>query len=102
MNDATSQLLKLNLIKARIHQKILSIVDLRTMERMSPNELKTELKNLCERILDEESLAINALERRTIVQSIQNEMLGLGPLEPLLADTSISDILVNGPYSVYV
>ncbi len=102
MNDSNSQLLKLNLIKARIHQKILSIVDLRTMERMSPNELKSELKHLCERILDEESLAINALERRTIVQSIQNEMLGLGPIEPLLADTSISDILVNGPYSVYV
>lgn len=102
MNELHSQIEKLNSIKSKIHLKILSIVDLRTMERMSAIELKNELKLLCEKILDEELLAINEVERRTIVQSIQNEMLGLGPLEPLLGDPTISDILVNGPFSVYV
>jgi pilus assembly protein CpaF len=72
------------------------------MESMSAEQLRKELKLLTERLLDEDSVAINESERRTIVQSIQNEMLGLGPIEPLLADTTVSDILVNGPSRVYV
>jgi pilus assembly protein CpaF len=69
---------------------------------MSPEQLRSELKLLTERLLDDDSIAINESERRTVVQSIQNEMLGLGPIEPLLADTTVSDILVNGPNRVYV
>jgi pilus assembly protein CpaF len=72
------------------------------MESMSPEQLRSELKLLTERLLDDDSIAINESERRTVVQSIQNEMLGLGPIEPLLADTTVSDILVNGPNRVYV
>ena len=93
---------RLESIKAKIHRKILSLVDLRTMETMSSEQLRSELKLLGERLLDEDGLAINESERHSIVQSIQNEMLGLGPIEPLLADSSISDILVNGPNKVYV
>ena len=89
-------------IKAKIHQKILSLVDLRSMESMSPEQLRADLKRLGEKLLDEDGLAVNEAERLTIVQSIQNDMLGLGPIEPLLADTTVSDILVNGPYKVYV
>jgi pilus assembly protein CpaF len=89
-------------IKSKIHKKILGLVDLRTMESMSPDQLRSELKLLTERLLDDDSIAINESERRTVVQSIQNEMLGLGPIEPLLADTTVSDILVNGPSRVYV
>ena len=89
-------------IKARIHQKILSLVDLHTMEKMSSEQLKSELKLLGERLLDDDGIAINEAERRKIVQSIQNEMLGLGAIESLLADPSVSDILVNGPFKVYV
>ena len=89
-------------IKSRIHKRILDLVTLSTMEGMTPDQLRKELKILSERLLDEDAIAINEVERRSIVQSIQNEMLGLGPIEPLLADTSVSDILVNGPYKVYV
>lgn len=89
-------------VKTNIHKKILGLVDLRTMESMSPDKLRTELKVLTERLLDEDGVAMNESERRSVVQSIQNEMLGLGPIEPLLADTTVSDILVNGPYRVYV
>ena len=98
----TTALSRIENIKSKIHKKILSLVDLRTMESMSAEQLRKELKLLTERLLDEDSVAINELERRTIVQSIQNEMLGLGPIEPLLADTTVSDILVNGPSNVYV
>ncbi|CAN1557399.1 CpaF Flp pilus assembly protein, ATPase CpaF [Burkholderiaceae bacterium] len=98
----TTALSRIEKIKSKIHKKILSLVDLRTMENMSAEQLRKELKLLTERLLDEDSVAINESERRTIVQSIQNEMLGLGPIEPLLADTTVSDILVNGPSRVYV
>jgi pilus assembly protein CpaF len=98
----TSALSHIENIKSKIHKKILGLVDLRTMESMSPDQLRSELKLLTERLLDDDSIAINESERRTVVQSIQNEMLGLGPIEPLLADTTVSDILVNGPNRVYV
>lgn len=93
---------RIELIKARIHNKILNLVNLHTMEGMTSEQLKKELKLLSERLLDEDETAINEAERRSIVQSIQNEMLGLGPIEPLLADPTVSDILVNGPNRVYV
>jgi pilus assembly protein CpaF len=98
----TSALTHIEAIKSKTHKKILGLVDLRTMESMSPEQLRSELKLLTERLLDDDSIAINESERRTVVQSIQNEMLGLGPIEPLLADTTVSDILVNGPNRVYV
>ena len=98
----TSALSHIENIKSKIHKKILGLVDLRTMESMSSDQLRSELKLLTERLLDDDSIAINESERRTVVQSIQNEMLGLGPIEPLLADTTVSDILVNGPNRVYV
>lgn len=89
-------------IMSRLHREILSQVDLPTMENMSPERLRGELKVLAERLLDEDHITINESERRRVVASIQNEVMGLGPIEPLLADPSISDILVNGPAKVYV
>ncbi|WP_024302875.1 CpaF family protein [Pseudogulbenkiania sp. MAI-1] len=89
-------------LKARIHQKLLERVDLTVMESLSPERLKDELKIMVERLLAEESTALNETERRNLVRDIQHEMLGLGPLEPLLADTTISDILVNTYQQVYV
>ncbi len=99
---AIASVTRMEVIKAKIHQKILTLVDLRTMENMSSDQLRSELKLLTERLLNDDQLAFNEAERHTIVQSIQNEMLGLGPIEPLLADASVSDILVNGPFCIYV
>jgi pilus assembly protein CpaF len=102
MSPAELPLTRLKAIKAKIHQKILSLVDLRAMESMSAEQLRSDLKRLGEKLLDEDGLALNEAERHDIVQGIQNEMLGLGPIEPLLADPTVSDILVNGPAHVYV
>ena len=88
------------LIKARIHRDILSQVDLHTMETMPQDRLRAEVKALAEKLLDQGSEPVNDAERRQIVEAIQNEMLGLGPIEPLLADPTISDSLVNGPGTV--
>ena len=89
-------------LKSRIHQKLLDRVDLAVMESLPPDRLKEELKVLVERLLSEETLAINEVERKSLVQDIQHEVLGLGPIEPLLADPTISDILANTHRQVYV
>jgi len=89
-------------LKMKLHQKLLDRVDLGVMESLTPERLREEIKLLVERLLLEEGRPINEAERRTMVQDIQNEVLGLGPLEPLLADVSVSDILVNTYKQVYV
>jgi pilus assembly protein CpaF len=88
--------------KARIHQVLLGRLDLEAMENLTPESLKEELRQMVERLLIEENLVLNAGERRNLVRDIQYEMLGFGPLEPLLADPTVSDILVNTHKQVYV
>jgi len=88
--------------KARIHQVLLGRLDLEAMESLAPETLKEELRQMVERLLVEENLVLNAGERRSLVRDIQYEMLGFGPLEPLLADPTISDILVNTYRQVYI
>jgi len=88
--------------KARIHQVLLERLDLEAMESLTPERLKDELRQMVERLLLEENLILNAGERRNLVRDIQYEMLGLGPLEPLLADPTVTDILVNTASQVYV
>lgn len=89
-------------LKSRIHQKLLERVDLSVMESMPPDRLREEIKAMVERLLSEETLAINDTERRSLVQDIQHEVLGLGPIETLLADPTVSDILANTHSQVYV
>src|SRR3989338_2602732 len=89
-------------LKSRIHHKLLERVDLAVMESLSPDRLQEELKVIVERLLAEETLAINESERKSLVQDIQHEVLGLGPIEPLLSDPTISDILANTHRQVYV
>jgi pilus assembly protein CpaF len=89
-------------LKARIHRTLLDRLDLARMQAMAPERLREELRAMVERLFEEENLLINDVERRTLVRDIQHEMLGLGPLEPLLADPTISDILVNSAKQVYV
>ena len=89
-------------IKTRIHRRILDRVDLAALDALAPERLKQEIATLVERAVAEESLVINEEERRLLVRDVQHEMLGLGPLELLLADPTISDILVNGARQVFV
>ena len=89
-------------LKSRIHRKLLDRVDLAVMETLSAERLRDELKTMVERLLAEETAPINEAERNSLVRDIQHEVLGLGPLEPLLADASVSDILVNTYRQIYV
>lgn len=89
-------------LKAKLHSQLLESINLDVLGNMEPERLRIELATLVEKLLTESGVALNAMERRKLVLDIQNEVMGLGPLEPLLADPTISDILVNGPRQVYV
>lgn len=89
-------------LKSHMHMALLDRIDLEAMESLTPERLREELRNLVEKLLQEENVVVNEQERRNLVRDIQYEMLGLGPLEPLLADPSISDILVNNAQQVFV
>jgi Flp pilus assembly protein, ATPase CpaF len=89
-------------LKASIHTQLLERIDLAAMEKMPEDRLRVELKVMVEQILAEQGTVLNLDERARLVRDIQNEVLGLGPLEPLLADPTISDILVNTCNTTYV
>jgi pilus assembly protein CpaF len=89
-------------LRERFHHDILDRVDLARMQQLEPERLRTEIGMLVEKLLFEQAVALNESERASLVREIQNEMLGLGPLEPLLADPTISDILVNTYRTVYI
>ncbi len=89
-------------LKMRIHQLLMTRIDLEAMESLAPERLREELRQMVERLLAEENVVVNTSERRDLVRDIQYEMLGLGPIEPLLADPTVSDILINGSQQIYV
>ncbi len=91
-------------LKTRIHDRLLDLVDLSLIDSLDRETLKAQIKTLVERILAEEgsSIPLNAVERRLLITEIQDEVLGLGPLEPFLQDPTVSDILVNTYKRIYV
>jgi len=89
-------------LKKSMHQMILDRIDLERLKRLTAEQFKHELALLIQRIIEEERIVLNQHERHNLVLDIQHEMLGFGPLEPLLNDPSISDILVNTANRVYV
>lgn len=89
-------------LQKRVYQRVFEKIDLERMQKLNADQLGREMSLLVNRILDEDHLAVNHAERMHLVQDIQDEMLGLGPLEPLINDATVSDILVNAPDKVYV
>ena len=88
--------------KLRIHTKLLDELDLSTLEKFDEHTLRTHIKSKVADIIATEKLKLNRQEIEGFAQSIIDEMTGLGPLEPLLADDKVSDILVNTHEQVYV
>jgi pilus assembly protein CpaF len=89
-------------LKKSMHQMILDRIDLERLKRLTTEQFKHELALLIQRIIEEERIVLNQNERHNLVLDIQHEMLGFGPLEPLLNDPTVSDILVNTASKTYV
>jgi pilus assembly protein CpaF len=89
-------------ISLRLHRKLLDKIDLTAIEGLPHERVRTEIRGIMDRLLDEETVPISGIERQQITQDIVHEVLGLGPLEPLLSDPTVSEILVNGHKQVYV
>lgn len=89
-------------LKERIHLKLLDTFDLAALEALAPEQLRHEIAVMVERLLQEEQAVINDAERGSLIRDIQHEMLGFGPLELLMADPTVSDILVNSYRQIYV
>src|SRR3972149_3053309 len=89
-------------LKSRIHRRLLDSLDLSNLARISQEVLESEITRAVEGLVHAESVPLNRLERERLIVEVLHETLGLGPLEPLLDDPHLSDILVNGSQQVYV
>ena len=89
-------------LRGRIHAKLLERFDLSALESLPRQTLQQEIAVMTERLLAEDTTAVNDMERRLLIRDIQHEMLGFGPLELLMTDPAVSDILVNRHDRIYV
>ncbi len=89
-------------LKDRLHQRVIDLLDMNAIGTMAQDVVTDQLSRLIEQLLQEESVPLNQRERAQLTQDVLHEVLGLGPLEPLLADATVNDILVNGHKQVFV
>jgi pilus assembly protein CpaF len=88
--------------KVRVHDRLLKIMDLSLIVTIDEAVAREQIRDTGRRLLEEESAPLNLDQRRRVLKHIEDEVMGLGPLEPLLADKKVADILVNGANQVYV
>ena len=93
---------RLTELKVAIHRRLLEDLNLSALESATEQSLKQEIASLASEALDEMSVALNKEDRLALNQELYDEVMGLGPLEPLLKDETINDILVNGPKRIFV
>ncbi|HEY9219818.1 MAG TPA: CpaF family protein [Phenylobacterium sp.] len=97
--DPESEMLDL---KLKLHGRLIDELDLSKLEKLGETELRRQVMNLVTDFARGERLVLNTSELEKLGASVYDEMVGLGPIEPLLKDDSINDILINGPFQVYV
>jgi pilus assembly protein CpaF len=89
-------------IKVRIHRQLIERLNLSVLETLPREQVANEVSRIISDLLEEDQAVLNRAERASLVDDVLDELLGLGPLEPLLKDESITDILVNGYNTVFV
>jgi pilus assembly protein CpaF len=94
--------LDLGPLKERLHRQVIDTLDLSIVAKLDDGLLKLELDKLVQEMLEKESVPLSMKEREILIADIQHEVMGLGPLEPLVQDQSVNDILVNRADQIYV
>jgi pilus assembly protein CpaF len=93
---------KYDSLKRLIHNKLVDRLDLNRVSEIAPGSLRNEIRGVVEHLCDTENPLLNRTERQRLVEEILDETFGLGPLELLLKDPKISDIMINGPKHIFV
>jgi pilus assembly protein CpaF len=89
-------------LKSQIHRKLINSLDLGRVSSLPKDRLRSEIGRVVEKLLDDERVPMTAVEQNKIIEEVLDEVLGLGPLETLLKEPSISDILVNRHDKVFI
>jgi pilus assembly protein CpaF len=89
-------------MKSRLHRTLINRMDLTKLQTLTPEQVHAEVSRLAEAVLAQEAMPLSVSERDRLVSDVQHELFGLGPLEPLLKDPTISDILVNSHDTIYI
>lgn len=93
---------EIQMLKNMIHHQLMGRINLKVIEQLSEEDVRSQITGVVRELMEEQSTFLNEAERVRLIQDILNEVLGLGPLESLLADPSVSDILVNSAQDIYV
>ena len=88
--------------KKQVSESLLELMDLSLIATIPEKDARSQIRSMSAKLLDEASAPLSRAQRQQIIRCIEDDVMGLGPLEPLLADKSVSDILVNGADQVYV
>src|SRR5882757_7704672 len=97
-----SQTSDFDTLKRKIHTKLVDKLDLTRVGELEGDVLRREIRLVVEHLCDTEDTLLNRAERERLIEEVLDETFGLGPLELLLKDPTISDILINGPKNIYV
>ena len=89
-------------MKSRLHRTLINRMDLTKLQTLTSEQVHAEVSRLAEAVLAQEAMPLSVSERERLVNDVQHELFGLGPLEPLLKDPTISDILVNTHDTIYI
>jgi len=100
--QADERFQKFHELKSEIHRKLVDQLDMTKLTADASDELREQVRRVVLALCDEEDTLLNANERQRLAQEILDETFGLGPLETILADPKISDILINGPHQIYI
>ncbi|MDO9527511.1 MAG: CpaF family protein [Gemmobacter sp.] len=93
---------RLSELKVELHKRLLENLNLSALEHAAESSLRAEITDIANEALEEMNFVMNKDERTTLYQELYDEVMGLGPIEPLLKDDTVNDILINGPQRIFV
>src|SRR5687768_9240814 len=85
-------------IKHRLHRQLIEKIDVKKLNELPPEVVRREVRHVIDILYQAERPLLNRMEQEGVIDEVLDEVLGLGPLEPLLKDPTVTDILVNGPH----
>src|SRR6516165_5334138 len=93
---------ELNRLKAQLHRQMVENMDLSVLATLSREQLRQEVRRVADDLCQRSASLLNKAERERLVNEVLDETFGLGPLEPLMRDPTVTDILINGHNTIYV